>query len=361
MKKWLLSIFAFLMCFVVNANHWESNPYLYENNMISIGIIKIDGVEQRSDSLEIGAFCDDECRGSAIATYSGSFDRFFVYLMIYGNQNDEINFRLYDHLQDMEPNVESLSTAVFQINGQLGSSSAPFEFCFETLAPPTYVVTVTVDPENSGTATGSGVYNAGDMCTIEMTPNVGYAYLNLTESGNIVTTDNRYSFQVFGNQSFVANFELNQYEVTAAVNPENSAAVSGGGTYNYGETCSVSVAPFEHWHFQDWTLNGETVSTNTEYSFTVTDNVTLTANLYYYDAVEENQDEDLKIYPNPVKDVIFVELGEKHGDIVITNSIGQVVKTINNQSGLLKINVSDLIPGVYFVTINNNVTKMIKN
>lgn len=360
MKKCLLVIISMFAYLILNANHWEPNPYQFENNMISIGIIKFDDVEQRSESLEIGAFCDNECRGSAIAMYNSSFDRYFIFLMIYGNEGNEISFRVYDHQQQLEPDMISLSSMTFHINGQEGSADNPFEFAFESLTPTTFEITASVNPENAGEVSGTGTYVLDATCELEARTFDGYTFVNFTENGNVVSTEPLYSFQVTENHNFIANFELNQYEVSVAVNPENSAAVSGGGTYNYGETCSVSVTPFEHWHFQNWTVNGEVVSTETDYSFTVTENVTLTANLYYYDAVEENQNESLKIYPNPAKDVIFVELGERQSDIVITNSLGQVVKTVKAENSTTKIDVSDFKSGIFFVAINNKMTKVVK-
>ena len=101
MKKlfFLLLLFATL---AAKANYWTPNPYQYQNNMTVIGVLSFNGVEQNSDMLEIGAFCGDECRGSVMAQYEEIFDRCFFYLMIYGEHNDSITFRCYDHNRNME-------------------------------------------------------------------------------------------------------------------------------------------------------------------------------------------------------------------------------------------------------------------
>lgn len=77
--------------------------------------------------------------------------------------------------------------------------------------------------------------------------------------------------------------------------------------------------------------------------------------------LEEVSEKTFEIYPNPAKDIIFVELGDEENDIVITNSLGQIVKTVNGAKDLVEINISDLKNGIYFVTINNKVMKVVKD
>lgn len=95
------------------------------------GIIQIDGVEQFSTDLEIGAFCGDECRGRdrVVDTYYQAFGHYFVFLTVYGNDGDEISFRLYDHLLGEEPDLTCPSVA-FQTNGILGNPGVPYVFDF---------------------------------------------------------------------------------------------------------------------------------------------------------------------------------------------------------------------------------------
>ena len=87
MRKLFLIIILFVSL-NLNANHWNPNPYQYQNNMTVIGVISFDDDEQRTASLELGAFCGDECRGSVMTHYEEIYDRYYVYLMIYGNHDD---------------------------------------------------------------------------------------------------------------------------------------------------------------------------------------------------------------------------------------------------------------------------------
>ena len=53
---------------------------------------------------------------------------------------------------------------------------------------------------------------------------------------------------------------------------------SGSGNFYYGETCVVTATPNTDYHFVNWTENGTVVSSNAEYSFTVTGARDLVAN-----------------------------------------------------------------------------------
>ena len=131
MKK-LFLILSFLITISVRANnHWEPNPYQYQNNMTVIGVITFNDVEQRSSSLELGAFCADECRGSVITQYEEIFDRYFVYMMIYGNHNDSITFRCYDHNMNLELDLTPETHIIFHSNDMVGGVIDPFVFEFQ--------------------------------------------------------------------------------------------------------------------------------------------------------------------------------------------------------------------------------------
>ena len=127
MKKLLLAL-LFLICVETYANHWTANPNQYPNTMTMIGVVALDEIEQRSDSLEIAAFCGEECRGSVIASFHETFDRYYFYLMVYGNEGDEISFRCYDHKNDSELYMISETIVDFQTNVMTGDVLEPFVF-----------------------------------------------------------------------------------------------------------------------------------------------------------------------------------------------------------------------------------------
>ena len=53
---------------------------------------------------------------------------------------------------------------------------------------------------------------------------------------------------------------------------------TGSGNFNYGESCVLTATPVGDYHFVNWTKNGNVVSTDATYSFTVTEDADYVAN-----------------------------------------------------------------------------------
>lgn len=115
-----------------DGEHWTWNHNLYPFNATFVAVIHLDGVEQRSDQLEIGAFYDGICRGSIICEYEERKDRYFAYLTINGEDGMVMNFRLWDHETDSELDVTCSATYTFHGNDQFGRPSSPYVFYFIT-------------------------------------------------------------------------------------------------------------------------------------------------------------------------------------------------------------------------------------
>ena len=156
-----------------------------------------------------------------------------------------------------------------------------------------YTITVSANPSNGGNVTGGGTYNQGSSCTVSATANSGYTFSNWTENGNVVSTSANYTFTVTGNRVLVANFQAlpQNYTITVTANPTDAGNVTGGGTYQQGQSCTISATPATGYNFVKWTENGVQVSTNANYTFTVTGNRTLVAQFQgqsYYIATSSN-------------------------------------------------------------------------
>ena len=103
------SLFILLIILGLNVSAKAQNYYFDKpvdsfdgNTMTIFGQLKIDG-EFADEDIEIGAFCGDEVRGRAFIIKQGSTYLFF--LTLYGNTNDVINLRFYDHSLKTELNV----------------------------------------------------------------------------------------------------------------------------------------------------------------------------------------------------------------------------------------------------------------
>ncbi len=171
-------------------------------------------------------------------------------------------------------------------NGMVVSSQTSYTFTVNNnrnlvanfqMQPQNYTITVSASPRDGGTVTGGGSYQQGQSCTVSATPNTGYTFTNWTENGNVVSTNANYTFTVTGNRSLVANFSQQQFTITATANPINGGTVTGGGTFNYGQSCTLTATPATGYTFVNWTKNGAQVSTNATYTFTVTESATYVA------------------------------------------------------------------------------------
>ena len=133
-----------------------------------------------------------------------------------------------------------------------------------------YEITATVNPANSGSVEGTGTYNHFETCTLTAIPATGYHFVNWTMNGEQVGTNTSISFEVTGAAAYVANFELNTYNINAMASPISGGSVTGAGTYEHFETCTLTATPAEDFHFVNWTKDGLVLSTNATYSFEVT-------------------------------------------------------------------------------------------
>jgi uncharacterized repeat protein (TIGR02543 family) len=148
---------------------------------------------------------------------------------------------------------------------------------FEAQAPDTYSINVSANPSNGGNVTGGGNYPSGQSCTVTATANSGYTFTNWTEGNNVVSNNANYTFTVNNNHTLKANFTAQSYSITATANPSNGGTVSGSGSYNHGQNCTLSATPATGYDFVKWTKNGQQVSTNATYSFNVTESAAYVA------------------------------------------------------------------------------------
>ncbi len=144
--------------------------------------------------------------------------------------------------------------------------------------PVSYDIAATANLEDGGTVTGAGSYLHGATVTLEATANEGYTFINWTKNGEVVSSNSTYSFTVTEAGSYVANFELNTYEITVTANPVVGGMVEGSGTYEHFSTCVLIATANQGYSFVNWTQDGEEVSIDPIYYFTVTENAAYVAN-----------------------------------------------------------------------------------
>ena len=81
----------------------------------------------------------------------------------------------------------------------------------------------------------------------------------------------------YGNEVHFKTSLLPLYDIKVIADPREGGEVSGGGTYQQGQTCEVIATANSGYNFINWTKNNEEVSTNLSYTFTVTELATYIA------------------------------------------------------------------------------------
>lgn len=278
-KNILLAIFMAVVCqcslfaATVIEKHWNCDPSLYPNTMTIVGVVEIDEAEQGNTFLEVGAFCGTECRGSEMLRSFPQVNRFLVFLTVYGEDNDAITFKLYDHgtEEELDAYVDGLT---FETNAMHGLPTDPYEFNFI----PYYTVTAAVNPTGTASVSGTGHLLAHTNVSLTATPHTGYRFVNWTENGVEVGTTPTLQFELLVNRSFVANFEMIMHHINVSVNDVNKGTATGAGDFQEGTMVTVSATPNTGFQFDNWTVNGEVVSTNATYTFQIWEDRNLVAN-----------------------------------------------------------------------------------
>ena len=131
-----------------------------------------------------------------------------------------------------------------------------------------YEVSVTVNPLDGGTVSGSGMFFQNQSCTLTASPNEGYCFYNWTRNGSVVSSNPTYTFTVTSDVELVANFGT-PLTINVSANPVEGGSVSGGGDYGYNQSCTITATANDGYVFTKWTRNGSTVSYLSTYTFTV--------------------------------------------------------------------------------------------
>ena len=213
----------------------------------------------------------------------------------------------------------------------------------------TFTISLSANPANAGTVTGDGTYDYGASCTVIARPNQRYEFINWTENGVEVSTEQSYTFTVTADRTLVANFAMPMVEIRAMVDPEEAANISGTGTYQYGETVTLILARNEDWAFVNWTEDGEVVSEEMTYTFIATESRDLVAHFEYTEGIGENII-SAKVYPNPTKGEITLE-GEGLNHVRIVNAYGQMVYHAKVEGDQVRIDLSNMAKGIYMMHI----------
>ena len=191
--------------------------------------------------------------------------------------------------------------------------------------PADYSVTVIVLPENAGTVTGGGTYSPGETVTLEATPNEGYTFSSWADDEGDVSFDPEYTFTMpAGDVSLTANFDLQAFVVSVAVDPEGAGEVTGTGSYFMDEEVTLAATPNQGYEFINWTTaENEEIGEESTLVFPMPpQDIHIIANFLLINFTGIHSKPLIRLYPNPFDRYIVMENLSGIKKITITNLNG---------------------------------------
>lgn len=169
-------------------------------------------------------------------------------------------------------------------NNTLVSSDNPYSFTVSSdktlegkFTAKSYTITTATSPVSGGSISGGGTYDYGDTCTLTATENTGFTFATwVDENNNFLSNSNPYTFTVSGDLTAKALFSTNYNTYTITVISPHGT-ISGAGTYELNDTCTLTATPSFGYTFDHWEMNGVEISDDNPYSFTVNGDKTITA------------------------------------------------------------------------------------
>jgi hypothetical protein len=156
----------------------------------------------------------------------------------------------------------------------------------------------------------------------------------------------------------------NLYTISVAANPSSGGTVSGAGVYQYGETVTLTANPEVNYSFLNWTENGDVVSTNVNYTFSVSQHRSLTATFSIQTDITYENNKDLTISPNPASDYIRIN-NRQNAEVNILSLTGVCVASYKIIAPDTPVDISALSGGIYLVEIktadNSTCKKLVIN
>ena len=252
--------------------------------------------------------------------------------------------------------------------------SEPIQFSTESCLAPTGV-TVSGITANSATvswpavATSNGRYtmeygfsgfSRGQGTTVEVTGTTytitgleseaeydvyvaSYCGENIVSPWSTVT-----SFTTIGGQE--------TYTITVQSNNTAWGTVTGGGTYPAGTQVTLTATATSIGEFVEW----QDGNTEAQRSIVVTGNATYTATFRKKVGIDDVDGNAIALYPNPASTTVTIAGMELQSQIVIVDMNGREVYRANAADGSVKVDVSNLSKGAYFVRITGEKTNAIR-
>lgn len=141
------------------------------------------------------------------------------------------------------------------------------------------------------------------------------------------------------------------FTITVAANPSEGGIVNGGGTFNHGQSCTLTAVANTDYTFVNWTKDDIEISTDACYTFTVTESATYVAHFRYYDNVDE-ETTPIQIFPNPFASTLSIRAGKTVKSVCVFDLYGRLLKEQQVYGLDINLDLSELSAGSYLLQLD---------
>lgn len=204
----------------------------------------------------------------------------------------------------------------------------------------------------NGLVNGSGLYEINEVVTLSAIPINGSQSVAWEDDGQIVSTQQQYTLVMMKDTHLVARFECESaVSVRAMVVPENSGFVAGVGTYNISDVVTLTAYPVIHYTFETWLYNDVPISNCDTYTFIANSNVDYVVKFRDNTGVNEDEQVDVRIYPNPTNGQVYVGCEDMECIHVYSLSgVEEMTKVVKGEATIC-IDLSGYSSGLYYLKI----------
>ena len=210
----LLLVLLYSTILQAQDSRWNVNIYDYQYDMSVYAELQYNGsVITDFTNIEVAAFVGNECRAVGVPQQKDGVR--WIYFRVRSNTvaGENVVFKMYDKSEDKEYYLSSDEGIEFEANRSLGLPSSPITLVKTVL----YSVSASSVNESMGSATienyiGQAPENSNVI--VKATPAVGHSFVEWSNNGTIVSTDNPYTFKITEDTHLLAHFKINQYTIT---------------------------------------------------------------------------------------------------------------------------------------------------